>query len=104
MKWPLPHVFPPISTIFCHSFLTIFSQEALAYAQENGLAYFETSARKGTNIADMFLSIARTYAETVAAKSAGREPDVRRNKYAILEGTVESVDAAEPQAKSKCCT
>ena len=52
----------------------------------------------------MFLSIARTYAETVAAKSAGREPDVRRNKYAILEGTVESVDAAEPQAKSKCCT
>lgn len=78
-------------------------QEAQAYAQANGLIYYETSARKGTNIADMFLAIAREYEGRVIAKGAMGEPEVRRNRYAILEGSVESVEDPPPPEK-KCCS
>ena len=50
----------------------ISTAEAKAYADEESLLFFETSAKTGTNVADVFTAIANAIPETNLKTSGGR--------------------------------
>jgi GTPase SAR1 family protein len=71
--------------------LNLPAREALA--QQNGMAYFETSARKGQGVNEAFESIARQVVERL-----GREP-----KQVADAAVVVADDKAGKKAGAGCC-
>ncbi|KAJ4507573.1 Vacuolar protein sorting-associated protein 21 [Exophiala dermatitidis] len=69
----------------------ISTREAKAYAEEEGLLFFETSAKTGTNVADVFSAIANAIPETSlkGARGAGGS-----GTQAALSGAANRADEA----------
>jgi len=78
------------------------TKEAQAFAKENGLLFFETSAKNSTNVMEMFLAIAQAIEKTLTSAPSNPEP-LRKTKYSVI------VAPAEPQPdleedKRPCCS
>ena len=65
--------------------------EGEALAQQNGMAYFETSARKGLGVNEAFENIARQVVERL-----GKEPKATAEAAVVI-------DDSERKSKAGCC-
>ena len=66
------------------------TREAKGYAEEEGLSFFETSAKTGTNVADVFTAIANKIPETSLKNSRGTGTGTQ----AALSGAANRADEA----------
>ncbi|EXJ92421.1 rab family, other [Capronia epimyces CBS 606.96] len=69
----------------------ISTREAKSYAEEEGLLFFETSAKTGTNVADVFSAIANAIPETSLKGSRGAAGG---GTQAALSGAANRADEA----------
>lgn len=56
------------------------TREAADYAEENGLIFMETSAKKGDNVAEIFLAIAKQVAANMPGHKGGINPGLPKEK------------------------
>ena len=80
----------------------VSTQEAKAYAEEEGLLFFETSAKDGTGVPEVFAAIANAIPET-QLKGARGPGAASQGGTAAQSGRVTLDDAAGAQRKGNDC-
>lgn len=85
------------------------TREAKAYAEEEGLLFFETSAKLGTNVSDVFTAIANAIPEKElkpgkgAAAGRGTDSAISNAAGSAGQATVNLTDRAKQQKDNCAC-
>jgi len=81
----------------------VSTREAKSYAEEESLLFFETSAKTGTNVTEVFTAIANAIPETQLKGARGAAGGAGSGQTALGTGTGEAarVNLADRAAKSK---
>lgn len=80
----------------------VSTREAKAYAEEESLLFFETSAKTGTNVTEVFTAIANAIPETQLKGARGGAAGSGQTALGAGQGTGEArVNLADRAAKSK---